>query len=128
LPEASEYVDDLIFFIYLFTGRIACVSPCEEKKMERLEYEELHAVFDSHPIKSPILQVQRITWLPTFTVTFLRKADYDYAKSNGLFETFNDRVQNRFYDKGFPTELTVNYQWLNEDSAASRTINDKPEA
>jgi hypothetical protein len=118
-----------LYFSFIFSlGGFLVFLLVRKRKMERQEYEELHAVFDRHPIKSPILQIQRITWLPTFTVTFLHKADYDYAKSNGLFERFNDRVQNRFYDKGFPTELTVAYRWLNGDSAASRTVNDKPEA
>ncbi len=83
----------------------------KKRKIDRQEHEDLYDIFDRHPIKPPILEIQKITWLPTFTVTFSDKCDYEYAKSNGLFERFNSRIQKQFYDTEFPIENAVKYQW-----------------
>lgn len=83
----------------------------KKEKMDQKENMDLYEVFAGHPIKTPTLEIQKITWLPTFTVTFFDEADYEYAKSNGLFEKLNSRIKRRFYDTGFPVEQTVKYRW-----------------
>jgi len=84
---------------------------CKKRKIDRQEYEDLYDIFDRHPIEPPILEIQKITWLPTFTVTFSDKSDYEYAKSNGLVERFNNRIKKQFFDTEFPIENAVKYRW-----------------
>ena len=83
----------------------------KKRKIDRQEHEDLYDIFDRHPIKPPILEIQKITWLPTFTVTFSDKSDYEYAKSNGLIERLNSRIKKQFYDTEFPVENAVRYRW-----------------
>jgi len=85
----------------------------KKEKIDRQEHEDLYDIFDRHPIKPPILEIQKITWLPTFTVTFSDKSDYNYAKSNGLIERFNSKIKKQFYDTDFPVENAVKYRWTN---------------
>ena len=101
-----------LFFLVIF-GLVGlfCYYLFKKEKIDRQEHEDLYDIFDRHPIKTPILEIQKITWLPTFTVTFADKSDYDYAKSNGLFESFNSRIKKQFYDTEFPVESTVTYRW-----------------
>jgi hypothetical protein len=101
-----------LFFLVIF-GLVGLFSYYlfKKEKIDRQEHEDLYDIFDQHPIKPPILEIQKITWLPTFTVTFSGKSDYDYAKSNGLFEILNDRIKKQFYDTEFPVENAVKYRW-----------------
>jgi hypothetical protein len=84
----------------------------KKKRVDRRQHKEFHEVFDQQPIKPPTLKIETVYWWPTFTVTFFDKSDYEYAKNNGLFETFNSRIQ-KFYDKEFRAELAVTYKWTN---------------
>jgi hypothetical protein len=101
-----------LFFLVIF-GLVGVLvyQFLKKKKIDRQEHEDLYIIFNRHPIKPPIIEIHKITWLPTFTVTFTDKSDYDYAKSNGLFERLNGRIKKQFYDTEFPVENAVNYRW-----------------
>jgi hypothetical protein len=101
-----------LFFLLIF-GLVGLFSYqlLRKRKIDRQEHEDLYDIFDRHPIKPPILEIQKITWLPTFTVTFSDKSDYEYAKNNGLIERLNSRIQKQFYDTEFPIEQAVKYRW-----------------
>jgi len=90
------------FIVYQFSRRTT---------LDPEEHEDLYRIFERHPIKPPILEMQTITWLPRFRVTFAGKSDYDYAMSHGLIDRLNERIRNRFYDTEFPVKLTVQYRW-----------------
>jgi len=101
-----------LFFLVIF-GLVGLFGYQLSKKrqVDRQEHADLYDIFERHPIKPPILEIQKITWLPTFTVTFSDKSDYEYAKNNGLFETLNNRIKKQFYDTDFPVENAVKYRW-----------------
>lgn len=79
------------------------------KMTERKQYKQFLDVFERQPIKLPTLKFGKIYAWPTFTVTFQSKADFEFAKQNGLFKTFNDRIQ-KFYDREFRADFAVNYR------------------
>jgi len=106
------WIAGLYFSLILSLAGLLAFQLFKRKRLDRNQYEELYNVFDNYPIKPPILEIQKIRWWPTFTVTFLDKSDYEYARDNGLLETYNNRIQKRFYDKGFPAELAITYRWM----------------
>jgi len=79
------------------------------KMVERKQYKQFLDVFENQPIKLPALKFGMIYAWPTFTVTFQDKSDYEFAERNGLFKTFNDRIQ-KFYDKEFRADSAVTYR------------------
>lgn len=81
----------------------------QRKMTEQKQYKQFLGVFERQPIKLPTLKFGAIYAWPTFTVTFQNKTDYEFAKKNGLFEAFNDRIQ-KFYDREFRADLAVNYR------------------
>lgn len=83
-------------------------------KLDPEEHKELYRAFDRHPIKQPTIEMQKVKWLPTFTVTFLSKPDYEYARDHGLLERFNIRIQKQFLEHGPAAELFVTYRWIDE--------------
>lgn len=101
-----------LFFLVIF-GLVGLFGYqlIRKRKIDRQEHEDLYDIFDRHPIKPPILEIQKITWLPSFTVTFSNKPDYEYAKNNGLIERLNSRIQKQFFDTEFPVEQAVKYRW-----------------
>lgn len=82
-------------------------------KLHPESHAELYGVFDGHPIKTPSIEIQKITWLVNFTVTFYSKADFEYAKNNGLLNALNLRIKKQYFDVEFPVERKVRYRWTN---------------
>ena len=103
---------NLFFLILLSLVGLFGYLLFKKRRIDRQQHEELYDVFDGHPITPPILETQQISWWPTFTVTFSNQSDYEYAKNNGLFDIFNNRIQKKFYDKGFAAELGITYRWI----------------
>lgn len=79
------------------------------KIQERKQYKEFLDVFEGQPIKLPTLKFGAVYAWPTFTVIFQSKTDYEFAKQNGLFGMFNERIQN-FYNGEFRADLAVDYK------------------
>ncbi|MBL7871102.1 MAG: hypothetical protein JNM78_05790 [Cyclobacteriaceae bacterium] len=105
-------METLFFLLVLPLFALLGYQLFKKRKIDQKQHIELHDVFDRHPIKSPILEIQEITMLPTFTVTFFDESDYEYAKNNGLFERFNNRIKNKFFDTEFPVEHAITYRWI----------------
>jgi hypothetical protein len=84
------------------------------KIRERKQYKQFLDVFEGQPINLPTLEFGRIYGWPTFEVTFQNKTDYEFARQNGLFKAYNDRIQN-FYNGGFLADLAVTYTHLNKN-------------
>jgi hypothetical protein len=102
-----------LFFLFAFSllGLLG-YQFLKNEKIDPRQHEELYNIFEQHPIKPPIIEIQKITWLPTFTVTFFNKSDYEYAKNNGLIERLNSKIKNKFYDTEFPIKQAITYRWI----------------
>ena len=92
-------------------GLILIVSAFK-KIRERKQYKQFLDVFQEQPIKLPTLEFGSSYQWPTFTVTFQNKSDYMFAKQNGLFKVYNDRIQ-KFYARDFQADLAVTYTYIN---------------
>ncbi len=103
-----------VTFYFLFALSLAAVfiyQFLKKKKLDPGQYKQLYNIFYRHPITTPTLEIQQITWLPRFTVTFNNKSDYEYAKNHGLIDTLNNQIKDEFYDIEFRVEQSITYRW-----------------